>query len=226
VIDGPAQAEGRESFLSWMRRASGPIGIVIMVMSFYMIALIAWMATQYRRAVAVPAGLVRDVGELLNQKQFTEAYQRLAADTSFLARVLAAGVRKLPSGPAAAQRAMEMANDDVTMDMSTGVVIGNTLFGFSARNSGQYFALDANTGRTLWLSEARIAENAAVVRAGDLWLALNTEAKLLVARANPKQLDILKTYDVADSATWAQPVLSGQRIFIKDLSTVSLWTLN
>lgn len=117
-------------------------------------------------------------------------------------------------------------NNDVTMDMSTGVVVGNTLYGFSARNSGQYFALDANTGQTQWLSEPRIAENAAVVRAGDLWFSLNTEAVLSVARANPKQFEVLKTYDLADSATWAQPVLSGQRIFVKDLSTIALWTLN
>jgi len=117
-------------------------------------------------------------------------------------------------------------NNDTTMDMSTGVVIGNSLYGFSPRNSGQYFAIDANTGQTQWLSEPRQGENAAVVRAGDLWFALNTEAELKVARANPKQFEILKTYDLADSATWAQPVLSGQRVFIKDLSSVSLWTLN
>ena len=117
-------------------------------------------------------------------------------------------------------------NNDATMDMSTGVVIGSTLFGFSPRNSGQYFAIDANTGQTLWLSEPRQGENAAVVRAGDLWFALDTTAELKVAKANPKQLEILKRYDVADSATWAQPVLSGQRFFIKDLSTISLWTLN
>jgi outer membrane protein assembly factor BamB len=117
-------------------------------------------------------------------------------------------------------------NNDTSMDMSTGVVIGNALFGFSAKNSGQYFALDANTGQTLWLSAARIAENAAVVRAGDLWFALDTEAKLTVARANPKQMELLKSYTVADSATWAQPVLTGQRVFIKDLSAISLWTLN
>jgi outer membrane protein assembly factor BamB len=117
-------------------------------------------------------------------------------------------------------------NNDVSMDMSTGVVIGDTLFGFSAKNSGQYFALDANTGQTQWLSEPRIAENAAVVRAGNLWFALDTEARLSVARANPKQMELLKTYTVAQSATWAQPVLSGQRMFIKDLSTISLWTLN
>ena len=117
-------------------------------------------------------------------------------------------------------------NNDVTMDMSTGVVIGNSLYGFSARNSGQFFALDANTGQTLWLSEPRQTENAAVVRAGDLWFALNTEAQLMVLRANPKQMEVLKRYEVAQSATWAQPVLAGQRVLIKDLSAISLWTLN
>jgi len=117
-------------------------------------------------------------------------------------------------------------NNDVTMDMSTGVVIGNTLYGFSARNAGQFFALDANTGQTLWLSEPRQTENAAVVRAGDTWFALNTEAQLMVLRANPKQMEVVKRYEVASSATWAQPVLAGQRVLIKDLSAISLWTLN
>jgi biopolymer transport protein ExbB len=113
----PARVDTSESFLHWMMRASGPIGLVITVMSFYLIALVAWMAFQYRRSVAVPGQLVLDVTELLGQKQFSEAYQRLAADSSFLARVLAAGVRKLPSGMGPAQRAMELANDDATMEM-------------------------------------------------------------------------------------------------------------
>jgi outer membrane protein assembly factor BamB len=117
-------------------------------------------------------------------------------------------------------------NNDVTMDMSTGVVIGDSLYGFSPRNSGQFFALDANTGQTQWLSEPRQGENAAIVRAGDLWFALGTDAELKVARADVKQFEIVKRYTVADSATWAQPVLSGQRVFIKDLSTVSLWTVD
>lgn len=117
-------------------------------------------------------------------------------------------------------------NNDAGMDMSTGVVGGNTLYGFSHRNSGQYFAIDANSGQTLWLSEPRQAENAAVVRSGNLWFTLDTLAELKVVRANPKQFEIVKRYTVADSATWAQPVLAGQRILVKDLSTISLWTLN
>lgn len=118
----PAQGEtagvdSTESFLHWMWRASGPIGVVIAAMSFYLIALVVWMAFQYRKAVAVPGDLIRDVSELLTQKRYGEAYQRLGLSHSFLARVLAAGVRKLPAGHGAALRAMEMANDDATMEM-------------------------------------------------------------------------------------------------------------
>jgi hypothetical protein len=36
----------------------------------------------------------------------------------------------------------------------------------------------------------------------------------------------LQTYTVADSATWAQPVISGNRVLIKDVSSLTLWTLD
>jgi len=117
-------------------------------------------------------------------------------------------------------------NAEVTMDLSTGVLIGDAVYGFSARNRGQFFALDAATGKTLWLSEPRQADNAAVVRSGNLWFALENDAEFDVIRANPAQFEVLKKYTVATTETWAQPVLSGQRVFIKDLSTISLWTLN
>ncbi len=111
------QAKGSTSFLRWMGEASGPIGVVILAMSFYLIAVVAWMALEYRRSVALPPRLVAELGELLAAKQYTEAFQRTSDSPAFLARVLAAGVRKLPSGQAPALRAMELANDDVTMAM-------------------------------------------------------------------------------------------------------------
>ena len=115
---GGARADdGSENFLAWMIRASGWIGLVIAVMSFYLIALVVWMALHYRTPVAIPRELVRDVQNLLDQNKYNEAYHRLAEDRSFLARVLAGGVRKLPAGLAQAQRAMELANEDVTMEM-------------------------------------------------------------------------------------------------------------
>jgi biopolymer transport protein ExbB len=114
---GTPRVDAQESFLSWMARASGWIGLVIALMSFYLIALIVWMAQRYRPTIAVPRELISDVQNLLEQAKYNDAYHRLVSDSSFLARVLAAGVRKLPSGLSHAQRAMELANEDVTMEM-------------------------------------------------------------------------------------------------------------
>jgi biopolymer transport protein ExbB len=114
---GVPRVDARESFLVWMARVSGPIGVVIAAMSFYLFALVVWMALRYRTPIAMPRPLVHELQELLDQKKYSEAYHRLIADSSLLARVLAAGVRKLPSGLPHAQRAMELANEDATMEM-------------------------------------------------------------------------------------------------------------
>jgi biopolymer transport protein ExbB len=112
-----AEAETTQNFLRWMFDASGWIGVIILLMSFYLVALVSWMAFHFRRVVALPPRLVDDLNELLGRKQYTEAYSRLTGDGSFFAKVLAAGVRRLPAGAAQAQRAMELANDDASMAM-------------------------------------------------------------------------------------------------------------
>ena len=38
--------------------------------------------------------------------------------------------------------------------------------------------------------------------------------------------EVVKRYKVADQDTWSQPAISGNRIFIKDVSTLTLWTLS
>ncbi len=105
------------SFLDWMREASGPIGLVILLLSFYLIALVVWMSIEYRRKVALPPLLLRELNDLLTQKRFNDAYHRVANDRSFLARVLAAGARKLSLGRDAALLSADLANEDLTMEM-------------------------------------------------------------------------------------------------------------
>ena len=115
---------------------------------------------------------------------------------------------------------------DVSLFLSNPVVVGDTLFGLSEKARGQFFALDAKSGKVLWLGPPRQASNTAVVKAGNLLLLLNDDAELVVARSSRNGFEPLKRYTVADSATWAQPAVSGNRIFVKDLSSLSLWTLN
>jgi hypothetical protein len=117
-------------------------------------------------------------------------------------------------------------NTEVPMRLSDAVVAGDVLFGISTRNSGQYFAVDVKTGKTLWISEGRQAAHAAIARSGDLFFSMEEDGELIVARNSRTAFEPLRRYKLSDAATWAQPSYSGNRVFVKDLSTLSLWTLN
>jgi outer membrane protein assembly factor BamB len=116
-------------------------------------------------------------------------------------------------------------NDDVSMYMSTPVMMGSALYGLSHRNRGQFFAVDVSTGRTLWTTAGREGENASVVAAGDLLLLSTTNSELLVARANPAKFEELKRYRLAESAVWAHPAVFGRTIVVKDVDKLICWGL-
>jgi outer membrane protein assembly factor BamB len=114
---------------------------------------------------------------------------------------------------------------DASMYLSNPVVIGDTLFGLSHLNSGQFFAIDASTGGVLWLGPPRQATNSALVKADDLLFFLNDDAELIVARSSRTGFEPLQRYIVAISATWAQPAITGNRIFVKDVSSLGSWSV-
>ena len=112
------------------------------------------------------------------------------------------------------------------MFLSNPVVIGDTLFGLSHLNSGQYFALNPSTGQLLWRGMPRQAANTALVKVDDVLFLLNDNAELIAARTTRTGFEPLKRYKVAETATWAQPAISGNRIFVKDVSSLALWSLD
>jgi outer membrane protein assembly factor BamB len=113
---------------------------------------------------------------------------------------------------------------DVSMYISNPVIVGGTLVGLSRRASGQLFSLDARSGRVLWLGSPREADNIAFAKSGDLLFMLKDNAELVIARGTPQV--ILKRYLVATSPTWAQPLVSGNRIYVKDATSLTLWTVD
>ena len=116
--------------------------------------------------------------------------------------------------------------DEVSLHLTNGVEIEGVLYGLSHLNSGQYFGLDLDTGEVLWMSDPRQAENAAIVRAGDTIFSLQDDAEMLVLNASRTGLDPIRRYEVASSATWAQPAISGNSFYVKDVSNLTLWTLD
>ncbi|MCP5111049.1 MAG: PQQ-binding-like beta-propeller repeat protein, partial [bacterium] len=111
-----------------------------------------------------------------------------------------------------------------TMYMSSPVLAGNLLFGFTNRNSGQMFCLDPRSGKILWTGPPRAGDNAAILLSGDTLLILTDDAQLTIAQATADRYDVVKQYSVADSPTWAHPVPCGPGLLIKDKTTLALWT--
>lgn len=113
---------------------------------------------------------------------------------------------------------------DVSVHMTNSVVVDGVLYGLSHLNSGQYFALDLVSGTVLWKSEPRQAENASILRAGNTIFSLEDDAELVVLKASRTAFEVVHRYTVADSATWPHPTIAGDRLFVKDVSTLALWS--
>lgn len=113
---------------------------------------------------------------------------------------------------------------DVFPYMSTPVVSRDMLYGFSVKKKGQFFCLDLRDGKTLWTSEGREGENASVLSAGEQIFILTDDAKLIVAGVGGKSFEELRRYQVAESPTWAHPVVLGGQLLVKDAETLALWS--
>ena len=50
-------------------------------------------------------------------------------------------------------------------------------------------------------------------------------AQLIAFEPSAKELKVVATYKVADGSTHAYPVVSGNRIFIKDKESLTLWSV-
>jgi outer membrane protein assembly factor BamB len=117
-------------------------------------------------------------------------------------------------------------NPDLLAYFSDPVIAGDVMIGLSQRNSGQYQGVDTKSGKTLWASEGRQASKVALQRAGDLVFSLENDGELVVIRPLATAFDVVKRYKVAEQDTWSQPAISGNRIFVKDVSSLALWTLD
>ena len=166
-------------------------------------------------------------GQLLWQIPFTTSYDQnsvtplLAGDILILSG-LGSGVMGIRAGRSSIERLWH--TKEVSMYMSSPVLHRGYLYGLTQKNRGQFFAIDAATGKTLWTTKGREAENASIVRAGDYLLLSTTNSELIVARANAQRYEEVKRYSIADSAMWAHPAYAGRSIIVKDVDTLIAWT--
>ena len=176
-------------------------------------------------------GVAEATGELLWQRPYSTEYdQNVITPILYGDTVVVSGLEKGVTAFKPIKRGAQWTTEnvwetkDVGLYMTNGVIVRDRLFGLSHRNSGQFFALDAKTGKTIWTSPPRQASNAAILFAGDVLFMLKDDGELLIGDAAATRFAPSKRYTVADSATWAQPTIAGNRLFVKDTASLALWT--
>ncbi len=112
-----AEAETEESFLMWMINASGFFGLVLLILSFIMVAVIMMNMLQVRRENLLPEGFVAAFEEKLTAKDYQGAYEISRADDSLIARVLSAGLGRLNRGYEEAVEGMQEVGEEESMSM-------------------------------------------------------------------------------------------------------------
>ncbi len=113
---------------------------------------------------------------------------------------------------------------ELTLYMNSPVLAGEHFYGLSSKRKGMLFCAEAATGNVIWQTEGREGTNAALLHTREWLFALTTDANLIVARKNVKGFEQAAKYTVADSATYAHPVLLGEQILIKDNTSLQLWS--
>lgn len=112
----PETVKGENPIL-WVMRCSGVIGVLILGLSIYMVALVIRMFTSLKLELAVPLKVATDFRWMIGQGNFQGAYDVVRTSDSFLGRVVAKGIEHLPNGLSEARNAMERTGDAETVRM-------------------------------------------------------------------------------------------------------------
>ena len=113
-------------------------------------------------------------------------------------------------------------NMDLAVQFNTPVLKDGLLFGLS--NRGNLFCINARTGQTAWTDAAQRDRGGftAILDAGSCLLALPSNSELTVFKPSSEQYAELAKIKVADTPTYAHPVIAGNRVYVKDQETLAM----
>jgi outer membrane protein assembly factor BamB len=115
-------------------------------------------------------------------------------------------------------------NPDIAMYLSSPVFGDGLIYGHSSKKKGQFFAIDAKTGAVRWTTEGREGEHASVLLTPQHVVFLTNGADLIVVKRATPAFTVERRYEVAETSTFAMPVLLGSNILVRDATGLMLLT--
>lgn len=115
-------------------------------------------------------------------------------------------------------------NPERSVKFSSPVVRKGVVYGLTARN--ELYAISAETGKGGWAAEVRGKDGyGSVVDVGPVLMSLTPAGQLVVFEPDEKEYKEVAAYKVSGTETYAYPVVSGNRVYIKDKDSLTLFTI-
>lgn len=118
---GTATPPPTKSLLRWAYESSGPIGLFLLALSVYFLALVVQLFLELNEKQAVPPALVETIKASIKERRFQDAYDACKDNDSPLAKLMRAGVAQLANGRGDAKEAIEEASEEVVAGMESRI---------------------------------------------------------------------------------------------------------
>ncbi|MFZ2340766.1 MAG: PQQ-binding-like beta-propeller repeat protein [Bacteroidales bacterium] len=115
-------------------------------------------------------------------------------------------------------------NPEFTTAYNTPVLKDGFLYGISSQS--RLFCINAATGQTTWTDETALQNFGSVVDAGQVLIALTSNSHFVVLQPDGQKFNKVAQLKLAETGIYAHPIVSGKRIFIKDVESLTLYTVN
>ena len=114
-------------------------------------------------------------------------------------------------------------NAELGTKWNTPVLKDGFLYGIS--DGRKLFCMNATTGQTAWIDTKLHNDFGTIVDAGSVIIALPQTSNLVVFKPDVKAYTEVTTIKVAETPTYSYPVLSGNKLYIKDKESLALLTV-
>ena len=116
-------------------------------------------------------------------------------------------------------------NGELGVQFNTPVLKNDLLFGLTDRNN--LFCINAKTGSTAWTeANARGSRGfGSIVCAGSVLAVLANDSELVFYKPDGKAYGEIAKYKVAETEIYAHPVISKNRVYVKDQESLAMWVI-
>lgn len=114
-------------------------------------------------------------------------------------------------------------NPEVGAKWNTPVLKDGYLYGFSDQR--RIYCLNAATGKTAWIDNATNSDFATLVDCGSVLIGFPATGNLIVFKPEPGAYAEIAKYKVANTQVYAFPVISGNKVYVKDAENLMMYVI-